>query len=223
MKTFQYLLAALFAWVDVTVDAQTVNWSRYTPENKHFIDLHGGTEFGMAFGIAAGTHFRIGNLPLQTYVDFSMPAGNTWLDDYKVRIGGKIRWFAVEHIQFSTRFEAVFRREKNDFVRLLNFGRDMSGILGYYRGPWFAAAEVGFDKAVVTHFQHEEAYKDQFPGVRDGWYLPPTGGNFYAGFQLGATIGKQDIYLRAGRILVQDFKRSPLIPYYSQIGVNAKF
>ena len=42
---------------------------------------------------------------------------------------------------------------------LLNFGSDMSGIIGYYRAHFFVAGEAGFDKAIVTHFKHSENTK----------------------------------------------------------------
>ena len=106
---------------------------------------------------------------------------------------------------------------------MLNFGSDFSGIVGYYRTHWFVAGEVGFDKAIVTNFKHSELYKDQYPDVVDGWYEPATGGNFYYGLQAGFSFRKQDIYLRAGKILTQDYKTKPLIPYYGQLGCNIRF
>ena len=111
----------------------------------------------------------------------------------------------------------------NDFVRLVNFGSDMSGIVGYYRPKWFVAGEFGFDKAIVTHFRHSKAYKDQYPGVVDGWYEPATGGNLYYGLQAGFSFRKQDIFLRAGKILTQDYKTTPMVPIYGQLGYNIKF
>ena len=99
----------------------------------------------------------------------------------------------------------------------------MSGIVGYYRPKWFVAGEFGFDKAIVTHFRHSKAYKDQYPGVVDGWYEPATGGNLYYGLQAGFSFRKQDIFLRAGKILTQDYKTTPMVPIYGQLGYNIKF
>jgi hypothetical protein len=108
-------------------------------------------------------------------------------------------------------------------VRLQNFGSDLSGIAGYYRRQWFISGEFGFDKAIVTHFKHAKAYKDQFPEVVDGWYEPATGGNVYYGLQAGVSFKKHDVYVRAGKMLSQDFKTQPLLPLYGQLGYNIKF
>ena len=63
-------------------------------------------------------------------------------------------------------------------MTLANFGSDLSSTIGYYKPKWFVATEVGFDKAIVTHFKHSDLFKEHFPDVKDGWYEPATGGNF---------------------------------------------
>jgi hypothetical protein len=105
---------------------------------------------------------------------------------------------------------------------MLNFGSDLSGNIGYYRSKWFIAGEVGFDKAIITNFKHSKVYRDQYPGVADGWYEPATGGNFYYGLQAGFSFKNQDIYMKAGKLLRQDFKTTPFIPFYFQLGYNIK-
>src|SRR5690606_28578105 len=99
------------------------------------------------------------------------------------KIGGHINWFEKNNFRANTKIQGVFRRYGNDFVRLLNFGSDMSATIGYYKPKWFAAGEFGFDKAIVTHFLHSDMYKNNFSEAIDGWYEPSTGGNFYYGLQ----------------------------------------
>jgi hypothetical protein len=117
----------------------------------------------------------------------------------------------------------IFRRFENGYARLLNFGADVSTTGGFYKKHWFAAGEIGFDKAIVTHFKHTDLYKANFPGVKDGWYEPSTGGNFYYGINGGYSFKKQDIYLKAGRLIQQDFKTSPMLPFYAELGLNFRF
>jgi hypothetical protein len=119
--------------------------------------------------------------------------------------------------------QAVFRRYENDYARLVNFGSDFSGALGYYRKHWFVGGKFGFDKAIVTHFRHSQSYKDQYPGVVNGWYEPATGGYTYFGAQAGASFGKVDLYVEAGKTLAQDFKTKTLVPMYGSLGFNLKF
>jgi hypothetical protein len=82
---------------------------------------------------------------------------------------------------------------------------------------------VGFDKAIVTHFKHSQLYHEMYPGIFDGWYETANGGNFYYGLQAGTSFGRSDITLRAGKVLTQDFKTAPLVPFFGQLGYTVKF
>lgn len=206
-----------------TVNAQTINWASLKEENKHIINATFGMEYGVIYGLGYGYHIKTRLFSVVANLEYSFPSGNNILNDFKTKIGGQIRWFDYHGFQFSTKIHGVFRRYGNDFDQLVNFGSDMSGIIGYYRPGFFVAGEVGFDKAIVTHFKHSKEYKDLYPGVVDGWYEPATGGNFYYGLQAGFSFRKGDLYLRAGKILTQDFKTKPMIPIYGQLGFNIKF
>lgn len=96
----------------------------------------------------------------------------------------------------------------------------MGVVAGYYQKKWYVSGEAGFDKAIVTHFKHSDLYKQNFPSVQDGWYQPATGGNFYYGLQTGVSFKRNDIYLKAGKILTQDFSTAPLVPFHLEIGYN---
>jgi len=156
-------------------------------------------------------------------LDLSIPSGDKLVDDFKTKIGGYFRLYQVRNFQFSAKIMGVFRRYENLSARLLNFGSDMGIVAGYYQRKWFLAGEAGFDKAIVTHFKHSALYKESFPGVQDGWYEPATGGNFYFGLQTGLSLKRNDLYLKAGKILTQDFNASPMAPFYLQFGYNIWF
>jgi hypothetical protein len=224
MKNFKkYILISGLILSIVSVNAQTINWASLKEENKHIVNANVGLEYGVIYGLGYGYQIKNSLFPIVVNLEYSFPSGNKIFDDFKTKIGGQIRWVEFHDFQFSTKIHGVFRRYENDFVRLINFGSDLSGIVGYYRPKWFVAGEVGFDKAIVTNFRHSKEYKDQFPGVVDGWYEPATGGNFYYGLQAGFSFRKHDIYLRAGKILTQDFKTTPMVPFYAQLGYNIKF
>lgn len=206
-----------------SVNAQTINWASLHDGKQHIVSANLGVEYGLIYGLGYGHQFKTRLFPIVVNAEYSFPSGNNIIDDFKAKIGSQIRWIEFHNFQFSTKIHGIFRRYENDFVRLVNFGSDLSGIAGYYRSKWFVAGEVGFDKAIVTHFKHSKKYKDQYLGVADGWYEPATGGNFYYGLQAGFSFRNQDIYLRAGKILTQDFKTSPMIPFYGQLGYNIKF
>jgi len=201
--------------------SQSINWKSLDKEQRHIINVNAGADYGLTVGAGYGYQLK-SKMPIVLNVEYSMPAGDKLSDDFKTKIGGYIRLYQVNNFQFSAKIQGVFRRYQNSFANLLNFGSDMAGVAGYYKTKWFVAGEAGFDKAIVTHFKHTAAYKQNFPLVKDGWYEPATGGNFYYGLQAGFSFRRNDIYLKAGKILNQDFSTKPLLPFYLQLGYNIR-
>jgi len=199
--------------------SQEINWYKLQKDQKHLINVNAGLDYGVSFGARYGYHLR-STIPIMLIADFSIPSGENLTDDFKTRLGGYIRLYQADHFQVSAKILGVFRRFENSYARLLNFGSDMGLAAGYYKRKWFVAGEAGFDKAIVTHFKPSAIYKQNFPSVQDGWYEPATGGNFYYGLQAGLTLKRNDIYLKAGKILTQDFTTTPLVPFHVQVGYN---
>jgi hypothetical protein len=220
-KVNRFFLFYMFLTFSVATNAQDINWGNLEVKHKHFINVKMGLEHGLMYGAGYGYQIKT-RLPTVLNIEYSSPAGKNLTDDLKVKIGGKMRLYQTGNFHFSANIHGVTRRYKNDYVRLINFGSDFSLVTGYYKSKWFAAAEIGFDKAIVTHFKHSELFKTNFPDVKDGWYQPATGGNFYYGLQTGFSGKKYDIYLKTGKVGVQDFITLPSIPYYAQLGFTLK-
>lgn len=200
--------------------SQNVNWAGLN--HQHIVNLNLNWDYAATAGLSYGYKFNT-KLPMILGVDYSMPAGPRVFDDFKSHIGIQMQLMTYKKFRLSTKIQGVYRRYDQPIVRLQNFGSDFSGALGYYQSRWFVAAEIGFDKAIVTHFKHSGRYKNSFARVNDGWYEPATGGNLYYGGLLGFSFKNQDLYLKAGKVISQDFKTTPLIPYYLQLGYNFKF
>jgi len=213
-------MAMLF--IENSAAGQSINWANFPKEKRHIVNINLGLDNGVVFGAAYGYSLKT-KIPFILCAEYSFPSGKTLLDDYKTKVGGQVRIFQKGKIQMSTKVYGIFRRYENSLVRLMNFGSDVSGVVGYYKPRWFIAGEFGFDKAIVTNFKHSETYKDIFPGVKDGWYEPATGGNFNYGLQGGFSFKRNDIFLKAGRLITQDFKTKPFVPFYFQLGYNYKF
>lgn len=223
MKTFKLLFLASMAWIQGTsAEGQTLNWFSLRQEQRNILTINGGYDYAFAYGIGYGRQLKT-KLPTVINADFTQPAGEELFDDFKTKIGAQVLVHRINHVHFIVKVQGVFRRYHNEYVRLLNFGSDMSGVIGYYRSHWFAAGEFGFDKAIVTHFKHSDLYRADFPSVKDGWYKPATGGNFYFGLQAGYSFGRNDITLKMGRVVQEDFQTNPTIPFYLQIGFNRRF
>ena len=202
--------------------AQTINWAGLNEANKNIINANIGFEYSLAYGLGYGRVFNTRLFPIVANAEYSFPSGKNIFDDFKTKIGGQVRLLEYRDFQFSVKIQTVIRRYENDFARLVNFGCNLTGTLGYYRPKWFAAAEFGFDKAVVTHFKQTPGYRDQYPGAVSGWYVP-TGGNYSYGLLAGYTFNSNEINIKIGKTVSQDFKTTPMIPYYAQLGFNRKF
>jgi hypothetical protein len=221
MKRVQYIFTTIVLFNAFNTNAQTVNWKALQKEQKHITSVNLGVDYAFTYGIGYGYQLR-SKRPIILNASFSLPSGKNIADDYKTKIGGQINWLQASNFYFSSELQGIFRRFENSYARILNFGADISTTGGYYKKHWFVAAEIGFDKAIVTHFKHSNLYKENFPGVKDGWYEPSTGGNFYYGLQTGYSIKRADIYLRAGKLIEQDFRTSPMLPFYSEVGFTFK-
>lgn len=215
------IILLLFIAANV-LHAQTINYASYTPDQKQNIQFTTGYSYGLIFGLGYGYRSAL-YFPVVYHAEFSIPSGSTLFDDFKTSIGGNIIWYANDGFQVSTDLQGAFRRYENTFVEMLNFGADFSAIAGYYKPIWFAAAEIGLDKAIVTHFEHSAAMHDLYPDIQDGWYQPPTGGNIYYGLQGGISFEKTDITLTAGKIINDNFTTAPFIPYYAKVGINRRW
>lgn len=218
------IIIAIFLFFQNKIYAQVINWGNISNQNKHLLHANAGAEYGLTVGLGYHHLIPVKSFPLWVGGEFSKPSGNQLADDFKVRLGVQIRIVALKHFQFSARIQGISRRYHNQSVTLFNFGSDLAGTLGYYRKQWFLGAEAGFDKAIVTNFKHSEWFKKNiYDNVQDGWYEPATGGNFYYGLQGGYSIKKIDFTLKAGKVLQQDFKSNPLLPFQAQLGVNFRF
>src|SRR5690606_15136953 len=97
-------------------------------------------------------------------------------------------------------------------------GVDASVVGGYFRRRWFAGLEAGFDSQLTTHAAHTDAYRERvYADVEDGWY-GAFGGVIRAGVQVGATLGRTDVVLRAGRPWLANGDPA-LLPGYATLGV----
>lgn len=214
-------LTIIFCLINISFShAQTLNWASLQKEQRHIANTNLGLDYGITLGLSYGYQLRT-KLPIVLGAEYTLPSGKNIGDDFKTKVGGQVRWVRVGGFQFSTKVQGVFRRFENNYVRLNNFGSDLSGIMGYYKPKWFLAGEVGFDKAIVTHFKHSDIMKENF-ATKDGWYNPATGGNFYYGLQSSFSWRNHDLTLKAGKIVTQDFRTKPILPFYVQLGYNLK-
>lgn len=222
MKALAILITSIFSlFISNILKAQTINWRSLQNEQKHILNANAGWEYGFVYGIGYGYKLET-KIPIVLESALSFASGEVIFDDFKTKIGGQINLYQIENFHFNAAVHGIYRRYGNPLVTLQNFGADATAIIGYYKPKWFAAGEFGFDQAIVTHFKHKDIYKDVYPDVKNGWYEPTTGGNFNFGIQGGYSFDRSDLTLRAGKVMTEDFRTSPLVPFYLQLGYNYK-
>ncbi len=217
-KIFKVFLLALTFQYNTAI-SQTLNWTTLD-STKHILNANIGLDYSVSYGIGYGYKLNT-KLPIVLNANFSLPAGENPFDDFKTKIGGQVRLLNKLNFVGSVSIFGNYRKYQSELVRLQNFGSDFKGTFGYYKTRWFTAAEIGFDKAIITHFKHTQKYKDEkYTDVVDGWYEPATGGNLYYGLQGGYSFKKVDMTINLGKVISQDFKTSPFLPFYLNLGIN---
>jgi hypothetical protein len=140
------------------------------------------------------------------------------LGDSRVVLGVKataLRWRSVRLTGSGT---AITRQTSNTIYRAVSFGSAFTGTLGVYRNRWFAATEGGFDKSVITKITHTDLYRNVYPEVKDGWYMP-TGGTYHYGLTGGAQFGRTELVARVGSQRTERYKDLP-VPFYVSLGAG---
>src|SRR5688572_21253560 len=99
-----------------TVFAQTINWKYLKTEDIHMINANIGVEHGMIYGLGYAYPFNAENFPMLANFEVSIPSGNEIADDFKIKTGVQTRWVELNHFQFSTKIQGIFRRYQNDFT-----------------------------------------------------------------------------------------------------------
>ena len=222
MKKITQIIAAIILTCALNKSlAQNINWRNLEPSQKHIITVNGNFDNAVTLGVGYGYHLKT-KLPIVLNIEYSMPMGKSLFDDLKTKIGGQIELVRINNFSTTVKAYGIIRRFENDFARFINFGSEFSALSGYYKQKWYVAGELGFDKAIVTHVKHSALMKQYNPSLVNGWYIP-TGGNFFYGVQSGLTIGSNDVNIRIGKTIEQDFKTNPLVPFYFQLGWNKRF
>ena len=217
-----FLVIIIIAAAAESSAAQNINGRSLNDDQQNIIQFNFGFDFGATAEISYSRATTIVK-PVVFSVEYSNPMGNIVLDDFKVRLGGQVELIEFGGFSITAKLYSNFRRFKNALVRTVGFGSDFSTVAGYFAPTWHAAVEFGFDKSIISHIQHSDIMKNNFPQIKDGWYIP-LGGHYYYGIQGSKTIGETlDISLRLGFTKAQFNDENAVLPAYIQLGTGMRF
>ena len=218
------LIAAMIIMMTVSEVSvsQSINWRAVREDKPNIVQLNAGYDFGVTTQLGYYRTFTMIK-PAMVGLDFSLPMGNSLLDDFKVRLGGQVEVVEFHGFSAAIKISSVFRRYQTELVRIVSFGSDFAVLAGYCTPTWSVGGEFGFDKSITSQIKNSEIMRAYFPAIKDGWYVP-TGGHYYYGIQGGKTIGESfDLSLRLGATRAQFDDENAVLPLYLQMGLGMRF
>ena len=84
------IITILLYLIPNTINAQNINWRAFNQEQKHIIGINTGLDYGLTYGINYGLKLNT-KLPIVINGEFSLPAGNKVLEDFKVKWAYNLR------------------------------------------------------------------------------------------------------------------------------------
>lgn len=142
--------------------------------------------------------------------------------DFRARVGVRTSLARWRSLRLTGSATAIARGTENSIYRAFNWGADFTATAGVYRHGWFAAAEVGKDKAIVTHITHSDWYRRYFyPDAKDGWYLD-AGGTIHYGVTAGVALGRAEVTGRFGWLRTERLNEM-MPPMYAGVGLGFGF
>jgi hypothetical protein len=139
-------------------------------------------------------------------------------DDARFRFGLQSSLAQWKSLHVTGSVLAIARTTENTVYRGYNFGADLAATVGVHRPRWFAAGEIGRDKAVITHVRHTSWYRNTYyAGAKDGWYLD-AGGTVRYGVAAGVAKGNVELSTRVGVLKTEKYN-ALMPPGYATVGV----
>jgi len=215
--TLGILLATLLAR-DATAQWNVARFG--TDRNRVYTTF--GMDPALVGTVGYGRVVRMIGHDFQLTADAGLAAAHLDTRDFRARLGTQTSLVRAGSLHLTGSATFITRGTENSIYRALNFGADFTGTLGMYRRAWFAAGEVGFDKAIITHLTHSDWYRRYYyPDAKDGWYLD-AGGIFHYGATSGIALGRMELAGRFGWRRTENF-RELLTPLYGSVGLGFRF
>lgn len=201
--------------------AQDINWGRLD-STKNVIRVKVGLDQGMVYGLEYGKILGARKVKWMPFFQASLPFGERVIDDYQLQIGTRAKFFQLSNWALTAHLAIVHRRNENPFVNMFSLGGTSGVQIGYYKRKGFILLNFSTNNSLLTYLRHNEAYKGNYPMVKDGWYSQ-TANNQLLSIHSGYSRKKIDLTLALGIQRTEEFKSSPGLPIYLKTGLNYRF
>ena len=172
--------------------------------------------------VGYGRAVRVMEHDWQLTADAGVATASMDARDFRARLGTQTSLLHWRSVHLTGSATAIMRGTSNAVYRGFNWGADASGTVGVYRPRWFAAGELGKDKAIITHVTHSRWYRESYyADAKDGWYLD-AGGTERVGLASGLSLGRTELALRAGWQWTER-GNATTSPVYASVGMGVGF
>ena len=191
-------------------------------------NLYIGFEFDPTFAgtIGYATSFKIDSLNrnLTLAWDITLPIFLFDLKHYRVEMASRIPFFNSESWNILNRFSLINKGTDNGLYYGNNISIEQGFLMGYFGKSWFIAADISYEKFLVTYIEHTALYRNLvYSDAKNGWYSS-TGGNFNFGLQTGYSFSKTiEATIRCGLYQTEDFNNPVGVPFFANLGLNYRF
>jgi len=210
-------------WLVTATPTASAQWNvaRFdTGRNRIYSDF--GLDPALVGTVGYGRVATVFGHRFQFSTDLGLATAQLDTRDFRARLGVETSILHAGSVHLTGSATFITRGTENSIYRGLNFGSDFTGSLGLYRHGWFAAGELGFDKAIITHITHSAWYRQNvYPDAKDGWYLD-AGGTWHYGAKAGVALGRMELSGRFGWRRSQGWN-AVTPPVYVGVGVGFGF
>ncbi len=138
-------------------------------------------------------------------------------DDAELRAGARVTLRAGGRLVLGEAVQPLVRSTRNRIYRATAVGVDVELTPTIVLGRWAAGGELGYDKGLLLHLHHTQAFRDRvYADVVDGWYQS-GGGTLRGGVRVAVRAGTVQLRLRAGMTMTEG-GNAQLVPFYAELG-----
>src|SRR6187431_288280 len=101
MKKIKIIAITVLSLLSYTnIFAHTIHWTNLENEEKHILNVNAGWEYSFVYGIGYGYKLET-KIPIIIEASYTIPSGETILDDFKTKIGGQINVYQINNFHFN--------------------------------------------------------------------------------------------------------------------------
>lgn len=215
--------AALALVLARPASAQVVNPARLDPA-PNLVGLAVGLDSGAALEAAYARSLRAGVLPAAFVSGRLLVPSSPDFGDLAFGSTVQAAWIDTSGWGVQPGFGLEARRVEGALVEVTQLAVTPSVVLGHFRPSWMVAAEVTWDRSLLTHVSPTDTYQTRGYASAKGGLFGGGGGTLRSGLRAGVGVtSTTDVTLRGSLVTTDGFVWPAGLPFYALLGVTQRF